>query len=114
MALIATLLREDVLKGLDGLQALNNTGNMTLAEALINGQSLMGKIPMSPALLSLAMKCVGSASQLQTAFDAFNDYHGPLPVPSLDGFIGFGKLIQQAIGMLFPASYCYCLLNLYQ
>ena len=98
LALIATLLREDVLRGLDGLQALNSTGNMTLGEALINGQQLMGGIPMSPALFSLAMKCVGSASQLQTAFDAFNQYHGPLPVPSLDGFVGLGKLIQRTIG----------------
>lgn len=56
LALIATLLREDVLRGLDGLQALNSTGNMTLGEALINGQRLMGGVPMSPALLSLAMK----------------------------------------------------------
>jgi hypothetical protein len=101
LALIATLLREDVLRGLDGLQALNSTGNMTLGEALINGQRLMGGVPMSPALLSLAMKCVGSASQLQTAFDAFNQYHGPLPVPSLDGFVGLGKLIRQAIGICF-------------
>jgi hypothetical protein len=49
LALIATLLREDVLRGLDGLQALNSTGNMTLGEALINGQRLMGGVPMSPA-----------------------------------------------------------------
>ena len=47
------------------------------------------------------MKCVGSASQLQTAFDDFNQYHGPLPVPSLDGFVGLGKLIRQAIGICF-------------
>lgn len=101
MALIATLIREDVLRGLDGLQALNSTGNMTLGEALVNGQRLIGGVPMSPALFTLALKCVGSVSQLQTAFDAFNEYHGPLPVPSLDGFVGLGKLIRQAIGIHF-------------
>lgn len=99
LALIAMLLREDVLKGLDGLQSLNYTGNMTLAEALINGERLVGSLPMSPALVSLAMKCVGSASQIVTAFDAFNDYHGPLPVPTFDAFVELGKLIRQAIGM---------------
>lgn len=113
MALVATLIREDVLRGLDGLQALNSTGNMTLGEALLNGQQLMGAIPMSPALLSLAMKCVGSASQLQTAFDAFNQYHGPLPVPSLDGFIGLGKLVQQAIGIYFLIHVIVAFLSLF-
>lgn len=100
LALIATLLREDVLKGLDGLQAMNFTGNMTLGDALINGLHSIGSVPMSPALLSLAMKCVGSASQLATAFDAFNEYHGPLPVPTFDAFVGLGKLIRQAIGII--------------
>lgn len=101
LALLSTLIREDVLRGLDGLQALNSTANMTLGDALINGQRLIGSIPMSPALLSLAMKCIGSESQLATAFDAFNEYHGSLPIPSLDAFVGLGKLIRQAIGICF-------------
>lgn len=103
LALLSTLIREDVLRGLDGLQALNYTANMTLGDALTNGQRFIGNIPMSPALLSLAMKCIGSESQLATAFDAFNEYHGPLPIPSLDAFVGLGKLIRQAIGIFFPA-----------
>ena len=100
LALIAYLIREDVLKGLDGVQALNNTGNLTLADALKKGEQMAGGIPMSPALLSLAFKCVGSASQLTTALNAFNAYHGPLPVPSLDAFVGLGKWIRQVIGMI--------------
>ena len=100
LALISYLIREDVLKGLDGVQALNNTGNLTLGDAIKKGEQMAGGIPMSPALLSLAFKCVGSASQLTTALEAFNSYHGPLPVPSLDAFVGLGKLIRQVIGMV--------------
>jgi hypothetical protein len=97
LALVATLIKEDVLQGLDGLQALNSTGNMTLSDALGSGEWLMGGVPTSPILISLAMKCLDSAPQLATAFNAFDEYHGPLPVPSLDGFLRLGKLLRQAL-----------------
>ena len=97
VALIATLFREDLLQGLDGLQALNSTGNMTVRDALSKGEGMIGGVPMSPVLVSLAMKCVSSASQLSTAFSAFDEYHGPLPIPSLDAFVGLGKLLRHTL-----------------
>lgn len=101
LALIATLVRDDVLKGLDGMSALNATGNMTIGDALIRGQQMVGGIPMSPALLSLAFKCIDSATQITTLLQAYRDYHGPLPVPTLNAFIALGKLIQETLGRCF-------------
>lgn len=74
---------------------------MTIDDFLKKEEILTSAIPLSPVLLSLALKCMDTGTQVSNALNTFSQYHGPLPIPTFDGFVALHKLIQKVLGMLF-------------
>ena len=81
------LLALEVRQSLEGLTSPN----------LSNISTNRGIVPLSTTLAALTLKCVDSAKQVSTALQAFNAYHGPIPVPSFDAFVQAHKLLQQTL-----------------
>ncbi len=102
LALAMALIKEaDFMNNTNWMSEMNSTSNMTIDDFLKKEEIFTSAIPLSPVLLSLALKCMDTGTQVSNALNTFSQYHGPLPIPTFDGFVALHKLIQKVLGMLF-------------
>jgi hypothetical protein len=102
LALAMALIKEaDFMNHTNWMSEMNSTSNMTMDEFLKKEEIFTSAIPLSPVLLSLALKCMDTGTQVSNALQIFSQYHGPLPIPTFDGFVALHKLIRKVLGMLF-------------
>jgi hypothetical protein len=98
LALAMALIKEaDFMNNTNWMSEMNSTSNMTIDEFLKKEEIFTSAIPLSPVLLSLALKCMDTGTQVSNALNTFSQYHGPLPIPTFDGFVALHKLIQKVL-----------------
>jgi hypothetical protein len=102
LALAMTLIKEaDFMNHTNWMSEMNSTSNMTIDDFLKKEEIFTSAIPLSPVLLSLALKCMDTGTQVSNALTSFSHYRGPLPIPTFDGFVALHKLIRKVLGMSF-------------
>ncbi|CAM6001577.1 unnamed protein product [Sphagnum balticum] len=98
LALAMALIKEaDFMNNTNWMSEMNSTSNMTIDEFLKKEEMFTSAIPLSPVLLSLALKCMDTGTQVSNALKTFSQYRGPLPIPTFDGFVALHKLIQKVL-----------------
>ncbi len=102
LALAMALIKEaDFMNHTNWMSEMNSTSNMTMDEILKKEEIFTSSIPLSPVLLSLALKCMDTGAQVSNALRTFSQYRGPLPIPTFDSFVALHKLIRKVLGTLF-------------